>query len=404
MTNAGDPSPGDPPALPDPDELPEPPDPIPFLETAVETPSDESVEEMRSLLVETIESLSAATGAGEVSIEVDGAGNTIATKAARDPAGGRHVVLNTHIDTVSPHVPYERTEGTIRGRGSCDAKGPLAAMVAAFAAVDPDRGRVTLAVTPDEETLSTGAAALTGRMDVPEVTPIDGDWYVVGEPTGLDVCTAAKGRFQGTIQLRGESAHAAEVDAGANAIAAAEPVLAAIGEFDRDAEPHPQLGPPLLTPTTIDGGEATNQVPADCSITIDRRSVPPETAEGFRDRLRADLEAAVPGGIEATFQFTDRPSPFLEAFDTDPSHELVRTLATAAGEVGTGPEGGAVRPFGAATEASYFSPAPTVVFGPGELSDEEGPVAHSDREYVRVAEARDAAEVLTATLTVATGH
>ncbi|TKX78268.1 succinyl-diaminopimelate desuccinylase, partial [Halorubrum sp. SD626R] len=54
--------------------------------------------------------------------------------------------------------------------------------------------------------------------------------------------------------------------------------------------------------------------------------------------------------------------------------------------------GGAVRPFGAATEASYFAPAPTVVFGPGDLADETGAVAHAEREYVRVREVEAAAE------------
>ncbi|VTT87586.1 Probable succinyl-diaminopimelate desuccinylase,DapE [Halorubrum sp. DM2] len=50
-----------------------------------------------------------------------------------------------------------------------------------------------------------------------------------------------------------------------------------------------------------------------------------------------------------------------------------------------------MRPFGAATEASYFAPAPTVVFGPGDLADESGAVAHAEREYVRVREVEAAA-------------
>jgi acetylornithine deacetylase len=55
-----------------------------------------------------------------------------------------------------------------------------------------------------------------------------------------------------------------------------------------------------------------------------------------------------------------------------------------------------VRPFGAATEASYFaSEAPTVVFGPGDLADEEGAVAHAEREYVRRSEVEQAAEIVT---------
>ncbi|KTG09896.1 succinyl-diaminopimelate desuccinylase [Haloprofundus marisrubri] len=352
-------------------------DPIDFLDRAVRVKSHEDVSAMRELLVETVESRGIDT-------IVDDAGNTLASRGEGSP----HVVLNTHIDTVSPHVDYER-EGSgddevIRGRGACDAKGPLAALLAGFFATDPHEGTLTLAVTPDEEVLSTGAHALN----------LDGDAYIVGEPTGLDVCTAAKGRFEGIIELSGENAHAAESESGANAVAAAEGALEAIRTYDAvsDTSPptHEQLGAPSLTPTVISGGEATNQVPDRCSITVDRRSVPPETAREFREALEAHVRAHVADDVGVEFALTERETPFLEAFSTEPDHELVRTLADASGDV--------VRPFTAATEASYFSPAPTVVFGPGVLADDEGPVAHADREYVRVSEVRAAADSVTETL------
>ncbi|TKX74519.1 M20/M25/M40 family metallo-hydrolase [Halorubrum sp. GN11_10-6_MGM] len=387
-------------------------DPVSFLEEAVRIPSHESADEMREFAVETL----AANGA-DPAVVADGC--VLAEKRSPEPDAGPHLVLNTHLDTVTPGVPFERGEATederggtapavdgpdevIRGRGACDAKGPLAALLGAFLAADPARGRLTLALTPDEEALSLGAAALTGRLPGTE-DRLDADLYVVGEPTGLDACTAAKGRFQATVELSGTAAHAAEF-AGANAVAAAEDALAAIRTFDAGAEPHPQLGPPKLTPTVIEGGEATNQVPADCAITVDRRSVPPETAEEFRSSLAEAVRgslADVAGGddrgdVDAAVALTDRESPFLEAFATDPDHELVRAVAAAAREAGDAvglpsERGGDVRPFGAATEASYFAPAPTVVFGPGDLADETGAVAHAEREYVRVREVEAAA-------------
>ncbi len=352
-------------------------DPVAFVERAVPIASNEDVGEMRAFLVETL----ADHG---IEAAVDEAGNTLATRGEGRP----HLALNTHIDTVSPHVPYSRDDGVVRGRGSCDAKGPLAALLDAFLAFDPrpDAGRVTLAVTPDEEATSTGAAALD----------LDADMYVVGEPTGLDVCTAAKGRFQGTVTLSGESAHAAEPATGRNAISAAGPVLAALETFDADREPHPSLGPPTLTPTVIEGGTATNQVPASCRIVVDRRSVPPETADGFAEAFGAHLREAVPDDVEATFAFADRETPFLEAFDTPVNHDLVRTLAAAVARETGGDRG--VRPFTAATEASYFAPEPVVVFGPGVLADDEGPVAHADREYVRTDEVEMAAGALRRTV------
>jgi acetylornithine deacetylase len=354
-------------------------DPIPFLERAVRIDSTAAdVGEMRRFLVDTLE-------ANGVDATVDDAGNTVAAAGAPLDDCRRHVVLNTHIDTVPPHVPFERDGDVVRGRGSCDAKGPLAALLAAFLAVDPGDCRVTLAVTPDEEVLSTGAAALD----------LDGDCYVVGEPTGLDVCLAAKGRFQGTLSLSGVAAHAAEPDSGANAVAALEGALRAIRGFDADRDPHPGLGPATLTPTVVEGGAATNQVPADCSLVVDRRSVPPETAAGFRTEFENRVREAVPDDVGVSFALTERPTPFLEAFATDPDDELVETLARAAREVGGS---GEKRPFTAATEASYFAPAPTVVFGPGVLADAEGAVAHAEREYVPVADVERAAAALTATL------
>jgi acetylornithine deacetylase len=356
-------------------------DPVAFLEAAVGIDSTEAdVGEMRQFLVDTIERHG-------VEATVDDAGNTLASRGVAPDSCRRHVVLNTHIDTVPPHVPFERDGDVVRGRGACDAKGPLAALLAAFLSSDPGPHdcRVTLAVTPDEEVLSTGAAALA----------LDADCYIVGEPTGLDVCLAAKGRFQGTLSLSGVAAHAAEPDSGVNAVAALEPALRAIREFDADREPHPDLGPATLTPTAVDGGDATNQVPASCSLVVDRRSVPPETAEGFRDAFEAAVDAAVPGSVGVSFALTERPTPFLEAFATDPDDEVVTALSAAARDAGGA---GERRPFTAATEASYFAPAPTVVFGPGVLADDEGAVAHAEREYVRVRDVRRAADALAATL------
>ncbi|WP_255197038.1 M20 family metallopeptidase [Halorarius litoreus] len=342
-----------------------------FHERAVEIDSTESVDEMREFLVETL----AEYG---LDPEVDDAGNTLATKGDGSP----HLVLNTHIDTVPPHVAYERDGDVVRGRGSCDAKGPLAALLDAFLAHDPD-GRLTLAITPDEEVLSIGAAALD----------LDADGYIVGEPTGLDVCNAAKGRFEGTVTVEGVAAHAAEPDSGANAIHGAAPAIAALDSYDDAHGPgtHDSLGAPTLQATTIEGGEATNQLPERCAFTVDRRSVPPETADDFRETLEAHLQAAAPDDVDVSFALTERPTPFLEAFHTPEGDPLAATLAAEAG--------GEIRPFSAATEASYFaSDAPTVVFGPGVLADEEGAVAHAEREYVRRSDIEAAATALRATL------
>ena len=350
-------------------------DPVDFLGDAVAIPSHEDVDEMRSFLCETLRE-------HDVEPTVDDAGNVTATRVG-DP-DGPHLVLNTHIDTVAPHVPPSRDGDTLSGRGSCDAKGPLAAILAALFDCDPEAGRVTLVVTPDEEIYSTGAAALVPELDL---DPERGDAVIVGEPTGLDVCTAAKGRFEGRLKIRGESAHAAEPESGTNAISITACAIEALPGFDNRPEgldPHPDLGAPTLTPTVIDGGDSTNQVAGACEVVLDRRSVPPETADEYVTGLDSYLRERLGSGV--SFELTDRKTPFLEAFETDADSDVVRAFEDL---------DCAARPFTAATEASYFAQrAPTVVFGPGVLADDEGPVAHAEREYVRLPEVERAAETL----------
>lgn len=379
---------------------------IQFLEAVVQDDSTADVSGTREQLLETLR-------AGGVEPRVDAAGNVRASRGSGSP----HLVFNTHIDTVPPHIPFERDGDVIRGRGSCDAKGPLAAMVTAFLDVEWEGdGTLTLAITPDEEVLSTGAHALVTGDIAPggpgeageTVEPLgergpEPDAFVVGEPTGLDVCIAARGRFEGTVSVEGVASHAASPESGVNAVSGAGRLLGALESFD-NVDVHPELGEATLVPTGIDGGEATNQVPAECSFTIDRRSVPPETAEGFREALAGHLETAAEAGPDdaaapsVEFELTPRETPFLEAFATDADESVVGVLSaaaeSAAEEVGLR-ERGEARPFGAATEASYFAPVPTVVFGPGDLADEEGAVAHAEREYVDVPEVEAAATALT---------
>ncbi|WP_049926606.1 M20 family metallopeptidase [Halopiger goleimassiliensis] len=354
-----------------------------FHADAVSTPSHEDVGAMRQLLLETLQS------AG-IDAEVDDLGNVLARRDGE--ADGPHVVLNTHIDTVAPHVPYERDGDVVFGRGACDAKGPLAALLAAFLRVEPDAGTLTLAITPDEETLMTGAAGLRERLEA--------DAYVVGEPTDLDVCIAARGQCEGTITITGESGHAASVPADRNPVFGLERVLAALRRYDDEAGPGEDdvLGAPKLTPTMLEGGEAPNRVPGACRVTFDRRSVPPETTDSFRADLQAFLEREVADGspFEVSVDLIRPDTPFPPAFVTDADAEVVRTLRDESG--------GEVRPFGAATEAGFFAAdAPTVVFGPGVLSDGEGGVAHAEREYVRLADVRAAADALEETLRALTG-
>lgn len=361
-------------------------DVLDFHEQAVRTPSQASVADMRSLLVEILESEG-------VEATVDEAGNVVAHWSGSDETDdASHLLLNTHLDTVPPHVPYERDGDIVRGRGACDAKGPLAAMVGAFLQADPADGCVTLAITPDEETTQTGAAHLAETLDA-------FDAAIVGEPTDLDVCYAARGQFEGTITLRGESAHASDPTDGTNAVRAIGPTIEAMDGYDdaRGTAAHETLGEPTLTPTMVEGGEAPNQIPAEVTITFDRRSVPPERSDEFPASLESHLRDSLSDEIGIDVSLVRPDTPFPEAFQTDTGARIVDVLEQASG--------GDVRPFGAATEAAQFATfAPTVVFGPGVLSDDEGPVAHSPREYVDRQDVRQAADVLTEAIELFVTH
>jgi acetylornithine deacetylase/succinyl-diaminopimelate desuccinylase len=345
-----------------------------FHREAVSTPSHEDVTAMRGLLVETIEAAGIDPTVGDI-------GTVTATRGS----GGPHVVLNTHVDTVPPHVDYERDDDVVRGRGACDAKGPLAALLAAFFDAEIGTGRLTLAISHDEETVQTGGAYLAETLDA--------DAVIVGEPTDLDVCTAARGQFEGSVTIRGESAHAADPASGKNAIRAASVVIQGLETYDDEYGPgeHDLLGWPTLTPTLIEGGEATNQVPGECTVTFDRRSVPPESVDECVAQLEEHLYRFMPRGMDLSVSLLRPDMPAPEAFETDPDAAVVRALQSASG--------GDLRPFGAATEASYFAAdAPTVVFGPGVLTDDEGPVAHAEREYVDRRDVHRAADAVTATV------
>ena len=348
-----------------------------FLRRAIQTPSHDRVEAMRDLLVATLREQGYKP-------EIDEQGAVRVTRGTAD-SNGTHLVLNTHLDTVLPHVPYERDGDTVRGRGACDAKGSLAAMMDAFCAATLDDGQLTLAVTPNEETSQRGGAHLGATL------PADG--YIVGEPTGLDVCTAARGNFGGQVTIYGESAHASDPTQGTNPLRALGILIDALERYDEDYGPgeHEVLGNPTLVPTRIEGGGPLNQTPSDCTVSFDRRTVPPETIDEFVTSLQAYLEQQLPDTYRFEVQpaYSDSPNP--EAFATNQNSALVETL--------TEISGGDIRPFGAATEASYFAEqGPVVVFGPGVLADEDGPVAHATREYVSLTAVQDAATLLQATV------
>lgn len=205
-----------------------------------------------------------------------GCANVLAT------VGPPVVVLSTHFDTVPPHFPSRVENGRLYGRGACDAKGILAAQVAAaerFRARG-DR-RVGLLFVVGEERGSDGA-------ELANTAPPGSRFLINGEPTDSRVASATRGVLRLELTARGRAAHSAAPEAGESAI---DKLIDALVRLRGMALPFDsEFGPTFYNIGTIDGGVAPNVIPAEASAELLFRTVgPPEAIL----RAVADLEPLV---------------------------------------------------------------------------------------------------------------
>jgi len=333
--------------------------------------SHESVEVIREHLVDVV------PGAA-----VDPSGCVVARRG--DPAEGPHIVLNSHMDVVPPHIAPAQDGDIITGRGACDAKGCLTPMLSAFAATDPSAGCIELVISPDEETVNLGLAEYLA----------DGhpaDLAIIGEPTGLDLCPSARGHFDIEIGFTGRAAHGGTPESGLNATVCAAAAVQRIMALEPMMDE--TVGPNSATPTIINAGERANQVPDSATLVVDYRPIPGETEESVQERVAETLAASACPVTVDMYPSGARLGPFKTSHD----HRYVRALQQTAAAVRDEPV--SVHSFPAATEAAFFDPLmPTIVFGPGQIADGETPIAHSKDEYVRASSVQTAAKILEAFL------
>lgn len=321
-------------------------------------------------------------------VHPDGRDNVVAL--LQGAPGSAVVMFHAHMDTVglSGKATTEAVSsgGLVYGRGACDTKGSLVAMVETLLllrSVDAEeRATILFVAGVDEELGGTGAEALVSAH--PEI-----ELAVVGEPTGLQVATAHRGVLRFEVATIGVPAHSSKPHLGVNAIHRMARVLDLLeGEYvpvlvDRA---HPLVGPPTLNVSTIRGGRALNVVPAECVISVDRRVVPGEEPAALLREFDALFDGVRSEGVEV-----ERREPFLSTapLDTPSDHPLVTRLARAREAVIGEPGEPIGVPYG--TDASFFAPAgiDCVVFGPGSIDQ-----AHSDDEWVAVEETAVAAEIL----------
>ncbi|MBI3516340.1 MAG: M20 family metallopeptidase [Proteobacteria bacterium] len=303
-----------------------------------------------------------------------------------DNGPGPCLAFNSHIDVVPagsgwshPAFQLHARDGRLYGRGSCDAKGPIVAMLEAarmmIAGRDDWRGSLLAVFVADEEAESRGAKAYAaGRPTI--------DYAVIGEPTSNGVAIAHKGSLRPIVRVTGVTAHSGSPELGVNAIFHAAALLRAIEVHHRDhvcKRHHPLVGAASLTVTRINGGLADNIIPDGCELLLDRRLIPGESeadAIAELERLLKDLHKQ--HGIAA--EIVGFKPTTGGATETAADHPLVRAATSAASTVGAS---GDPTGFAAACDLVHFRTlgAAGVVVGPGSLA-----VAHKPDEFVPVDE------------------
>jgi len=302
------------------------------------------------------------------------------------------MLLEAHLDTVpvdnmsiDPFDPVVK-EGKLFGRGSCDTKASLAAILLSVKSLLASRNRlfrnIIIAAVCDEEYGLSGTKAIVkkGRKI---------HYAIVGEPTGLEIVNCHKGVVRWRMSVHGKSAHSAYPQQGVNAIFHMAPLLEALERHSGDllgGRRHRMLGSATLSVGIIEGGQSVNTVPNLCTIEIDRRTLPGETATA----ITKTIKRIVPRSIRFSMA---RPHLVVPGLESQKNRILVRMLKGAFHKCGR-----EVRIHGAryVTDASLYAARgiPSVVFGPGRIEQ-----AHSEREFVRLSEVRAAVDIYRALLT-----
>jgi acetylornithine deacetylase len=265
--------------------------------------------------------------------------------------GEPELVFSTHFDCVPPFFPSRVEAGVLHGRGACDAKGILAAQVAAAERLRAaGETRIGLVFVAGEERGSDGAKAAN--------TIASKSRYLInGEPTELKLGLATRGCYRVRLTAHGRAAHSGYPELGDSAI---EKLLDVLHDLRAGAWPDDSLlGRTHYTVGLISGGVAPNVIPPHAEAEVFFRTV------GSHDALRAALAAAVAGRVDVQ-EILELPAVRLH---TVPGFE---------------------------TEVfAYFSDVPfltnwgtPLLLGPGTIH-----VAHTDREHVAIADLERAVDL-----------
>jgi acetylornithine deacetylase/succinyl-diaminopimelate desuccinylase-like protein len=314
--------------------------------------------------------------------------------------GGSVLLFEAHQDTVpvdgmtiDPWAAEVR-DGRVYGRGSCDIKGGLCAMLGAVARLAEERPRgmptIIMACTVNEEHGYSGASALPRLWSggPRSIIPRRPDAAVIAEPTQLNVVVAHKGAVRWRCHTRGRACHSSQPHLGDNALYKMARVLTSLEAYHREVAPrvppHRLCGPATLSVGTIRGGISVNTVPDECMIEIDRRLLPGEDPQTVYRGI-IDFVSSRVGDIPLVHE-----EPFMNSLplsDEQNGQVAQRLAATAKSVTGSCERTGVA--FG--TDASTISQSgvPAVVFGPGSIDQ-----AHTCDEWLEIEQLELASEIL----------
>jgi acetylornithine deacetylase/succinyl-diaminopimelate desuccinylase-like protein len=302
--------------------------------------------------------------------------------------GTRGLFLNSHVDVHPPHNHADpwtvrRHGGQLIGRGVLDAKGQIAAAIAAVEA-EPDT-RACVVITVDEE---------AGGLGSEHVSFPDGPWTrdggIVLEPTDFAICTAQAGNIDVRVEVSAEPTHAYAPEAARGSGSPIKAVLSVIDELDTCSflkEEHPVLGRPRVNIGRLRGGEHPWRTPARARLAMTLGVVPGTDLAGAENEVRSRLD-------DLARRWGNRGTSFLfDIADTSEPHDiplgLVPIAQTVADAMGTPLVPAGMPSWTDAGNLFTKHAFPCIVFGGGELSS-----AHSNHEWIAVADLVRLAEIL----------
>ncbi|MGA7242945.1 MAG: M20/M25/M40 family metallo-hydrolase [Terracidiphilus sp.] len=201
------------------------------------------------------------------------------------------LVFSTHMDTVPPYIPFSEDAAFIYGRGVSDAKGIIAAQVAAAEALKAAGFRIGLLFVSGEERDSAGAK-------VANESPKGSRFLINGEPTDNCLALASKGSLRAVFKASGKMAHSAYPELGDSAVHKLVEVLARLLKLDLPVTE--DVGPSTLNIGQIHGGHAPNVIAdrAEAQVLVrlvgDSEPVRAALIEAAGDRVEVDFTLEIP--------------------------------------------------------------------------------------------------------------